>query len=156
MPKTEQLVKTVTTDDNGEQHTTWERKLVEENSILVLETPLGIITLPLGKVTVNGTRGKPKHKLYNGDIIKTGTKSRVEIKLVEGGGEVSEKWKVRIGETSEFVITTNNLRTAAKSFGIQQRNGNLYDTFAIGVAGVFSKGPTGKVRTPTAVAAIRG
>ena len=156
MPKTEKLVKNVTIDDNGERNITWETQMVDENPIEIPLPPIGIITLPLGKVFVNDRRGMPKHKLYNGDIIKTGTKSRVEIKLVEGGGEVSEKWKVRIGETSEFVITTNNLRTAAKSFGIQQRNGNLYDTFAIGVAGVFSKGPTGKVRTPTAVAAIRG
>ncbi len=155
MPKTEQLVKTVTTDDNGERQIIWETHMVEENTIRVLETPLGIITLPLGKVTVNGTKGKPKHKLYNGDIIKTGSKSRVEIKL-PSGGEVGERWKVRIGENSEFGITTNNLRTAAKSFGIQQKHGNLYDTFASGVAGVFSKGPTGKVRTPTAVAAIYG
>ena len=155
MPKTEQVVKTVTIDDNGERQIIWEPHMVEENTIRVLETPLGIITLPLGKVTVNGTKGKPKHKLYNGDIIKTGSKSRVEIKL-PSGGEVGERWKVRIGENSEFGITTNNLRTAAKSFGIQQKHGNLYDTFASGVAGVFSKGPTGKVRTPTAVAAIRG
>ncbi|MEO2084856.1 MAG: hypothetical protein ABGW65_04965 [Marinoscillum sp.] len=155
MPKIEKLVKNVTTDDNGERHITWETQMVEENPVQVPETPLGIITLPLGKVFVNDKRGMPKHKLYNGDIIKTGSKSRVEIKI-PSGGEVGERWIVRIGETSEFVITTNNLRTAAKSFGIQQRNGNLYDTFAGGVAGVFSSAPKGKVRTPTAVAAIRG
>jgi len=151
MPKTEQLVKTVTTDDNGEQHTTWERKLVEENSILVLETPLGIITLPLGKVTVNGTRGKPKHKLYKGDIIKTGSKSRVEIKL-PSGGEVGEQWKVRIGQNSEFGITRDNLGMAAQHHGIQQKHGNLYDVFKT----AFTETPKGNARTPTAVAAIRG
>jgi hypothetical protein len=152
MPKKEKLVKTVTTDDNGEQHTNWERQMVDENTIRVTETPLGIITLPLGKVSVNDTRGMLKHKLYNGDIIKTGSKSRVEIKLVEGGGEVGERWIVRIGETSEFAITTNNLKVAAKSFGIQQKNGNLYDAFKT----AFTETPKGKVRTPTAVAAIRG
>jgi hypothetical protein len=151
----EKIVKIITTDDSGKRHTNWETKIVDENLIEILLSPLGIITLPLGKVFVNDKRGMPKHKLYNGDIIKTGSKSRVEIKI-PSGGEVGERWIVRIGETSEFVITTNNLRTAAKSFGIQQRNGNLYDTFAGGVAGVFSSAPKGKVRTPTAVAAIRG
>ena len=152
MPKKEKLVKNVTIDDNGKRLITWERQMVEENPVRVPETPLGIITLPLGKVSVNDTRGMPKHKLYNGDIIKTGSKSRVEIKLVEGGGGVGEQWKVRIGQNSEFAITTNNLKVAAKSFGIQQKNGNLYDAFKA----VFTEIPQGTFRTPTSVAATRG
>lgn len=151
MPKTEKLVKNVTIDDNGERNITWETQMVEENPVRVPETPIGIITLPLGKVFVNDKRGMPKHKLYTDDIIKTGSKSRVEIKM-PSGGEVGEKWIVRIGENSEFLITPSNLKNAAKSFGIQQRNGNLYDVFGT----AFTEKPTSSIRTPTAVAAIRG
>ena len=103
----EKIVKIITTDDSGKRHTNWETKIVDENLIEILLSPLGIITLPLGKVFVNDKRGMPKHKLYNGDIVKTGSKSRVEIKI-PSGGEVGEKWIVRIGEQSEFVITSAN------------------------------------------------
>jgi|TARA_B100001964_G_scaffold218876_1_gene260355 hypothetical protein len=148
----EKIVKIITTDDSGKRHTNWETKIVDENLIEILLSPLGIITLPLGKVFVNDKRGMPKHKLYNGDIVKTGSKSRVEIKI-PSGGEVGEKWIVRIGEQSEFVITSANLKEAARNYGIAQyKDGNLYDTFET----AFTDKPIGKKRLPTAVAAIYG
>ncbi len=148
----EKIVKIITTDDSGKRHTNWETKIVDENLIEILLSPLGIITLPLGKVFVNDKRGMPKHKLYNGDIVKTGSKSRVEIKI-SSGGEVGEKWIVRIGEQSEFVITSANLKEAARNYGIAQyKDGNLYESFET----AFTDKPIGKKRLPTAVAAIYG
>jgi|TARA_B100001079_G_scaffold88880_2_gene76405 hypothetical protein len=148
----EKIVKIITTDDSGKRHTNWETKIVDENLIEILLSPLGIITLPLGKVFVNDKRGMPKHKLYNGDIVKTGSKSRVEIKI-PSGGEVGEKWIVRIGEQSEFVITSANLKEAARNYGIAQyKDGNLYESFET----AFTDKPIGKKRLPTAVAAIYG
>jgi len=147
----EKLVKRVEYDEKGNRHITWERKMVDENPVGILQPSLGMITLPLGRVFINDNRGRPKRQLFYGDIVKTLSKSRVEIKL-PSGGEVGEKWIVRIGENSEFVITGDNLKAAAKNFGIKQTNGNLYDAFK----SAFTETPKGKMRTPTAVAAIRG
>ena len=153
MPGIEQLVKNVTTDDNGERRVTWETQMVEENPVQVLETPIGIVILPLGKVFVNDKRGMPKHKLYTEDIIKTGSKSRVEIKILSGG-EVDEKHIVRVGEQSEFVVTTDNLRLMGKSHGGNVKRGGIW---VAAKAAFGTRDPNEPPhRLPTAVAAIAG
>ncbi len=155
----EKIVKIVTTDDKGRRHIRWERKLVEENPVEILVYPLAMVTLPLGNVQIlrnggeNYSKCKPNTKLYENDIIKTASKSRVEIKL-PSGGEVDEKHIVRVGEESEFVATTDNLRLMAKSYEGKVKQGGIWQsvTAAFGTRGPNEPPP----RLPTAVAAIIG
>jgi hypothetical protein len=151
MPKKEKMVKKVEYDEKGNRNITWVRQMVEVNPVTVPPVPLGMISLPLGRVFVNDNRGMPKRQLFHGDLVKTLPKSRVEIKL-PSGGEVGEEWIVRIGEQSEFLITRDNLEAAAENFGIQQKDRNLYEVFK----SAFGEKNTEGLRMPTAVAAIRG
>jgi hypothetical protein len=157
MPKKEQLVKIVTTDDKGRRHITWERQMVEENPVQVSETPLAIVTLPLGNVQIlrnggeNYSKCRHREKLYENDIIKTASKSRVEIKL-PSGGEVDEKHIIRVGEQSKFVVTADNLRLMGKSFEGTVKKGNVW----VAVKATFGQPEDVNTRMPTAVAAIAG
>ena len=158
MPKKEPLVKIVTTDDKVRRHIRWERQMVEENPIKLPENPLAIISLPLGRVTVirgeKELRGMPKQKLYENDIIKTGRKSRVEGKSIdgEGSGEVSERYRFRIGQESEFAVSTENIKMIIKDYEGSVKKGSIW--VAAKVAFGDQKGVA--YRMPTAVAAIRG
>ncbi len=147
-------------NSEGKEETHWESGAPASvvNPIKLPERHIGNINLPLGIVQVQEfntkgwTKARIKHKLFPGDIVKTGSKSRVEIKI-PSGGEVGEKWIVRIGEQSEFVITSANLKEAARNYGIAQyKDGNLYESFET----AFTDKPIGKKRLPTAVAAIYG
>jgi hypothetical protein len=134
MPKKEKLVKTVTTDDNGERHITWERQMVDENTIRVIEPPLGIITLPLGKVFIErrGTnhvkRCKVKEKVFSGDKLITKKKSRLAMRVPHlfGGGEF------RMGQEAELIVTAEYIKLASEKGGItrkQQKDFTMWGAF---------------------------
>ena len=156
MPKKEKLVKNVTIDDNGKRHITWERQMVEENPVRVPETPLGIITLPLGKVFIErrGTnhvkRCKVKEKVFSGDKLITKKKSRLAMRVPHlfGGGEF------RMGQEAEIIVTEEAIKLASEKGGItrkQQKEGTMWGTFKLLIT--IREAPAG---LPTSVAAIRG
>ena len=111
----------------------------------------GKISLPLGKVEVQATGGeawekaKPNRPVFEGDVIRTAPKSRAEITL-QGGG------KMRIGENSELELTAANVKPMAKNFSANLKKGNIF----VSAKAVFGEKKNVSVRTPTAVAAIRG
>ena len=111
----------------------------------------GKISLPLGKVEVQATGGeawekaKPNRPVFEGDVIRTAPKSRAEITL-QGGG------KMRIGENSELELTAANVKPMAKNFSANLKKGNIF----VSAKAVFGEKKSVSVRTPTAVAAIRG
>jgi hypothetical protein len=111
----------------------------------------GKISLPLGKVEVQsgGTgdwaKAKPNFPVKEGDIIRTLAKSRCEITLVGGG-------KVRIGENAELVLNTANVKPMEKNFNASLKRGNIW----VSAKAAFGEKKNVSVRTPTAVAAIRG
>ena len=155
MQKKEQLVKIVTTDDKGRRHIRWERQMVEENPVQVPETPLGIITLPLGKVYISGkeTYGvrpcKVKEKVFSGDKLITKSKSRLVMKVIDlfGGGEF------RMGQESEIIVSEESLKVGSQKGGItqkQQKEHTMWGTYK----GLTTRSAPSK--KPTAVAAIRG
>lgn len=115
------------------------------------ETQFGKITLPLGKVEVlaSGTdswqKAKPNRTVNVGDVIRTQAKSRCEIKLVGGG-------KIRIGENSELELNAANVKPMEKNFKANLKKGNAW----VSAKAAFGEKKNVSVRTPTAVAAIRG
>jgi hypothetical protein len=147
-------------NSEGIEETQWESDKPEPtvNPIRLPERHIGNINLTLGMVEVQEfntdvwKKARLKQKLFPGDIVRIGARARVEIKI-PSGGEVGEKWIVRIGEQSEFAITSANLKEAARNYGISQyKQGNLYESFET----AFTDKPIGKKRLPTAVAAIYG
>jgi hypothetical protein len=111
----------------------------------------GKISLPLGKVEVQAAGGeawekaKPNRPVFEGDVIRTAPKSRAEITL-QGGG------KVRIGENSELELTAANVKPMTKNFSANLKKGNIF----VSARAAFGEKKSVSVRTPTAVAAIRG
>lgn len=110
----------------------------------------GKISLPLGMVEVKSgdadwIRAKPKMPINEKDIVRTKAKSRCEITLTGGG-------KVRIGENSELEITAASVKPMAKDFGANLNKGNVW----VAAKAAFGEKKSVAIRTPTAVAAIRG
>jgi hypothetical protein len=111
----------------------------------------GKISLPLGKVEVQSggagdwAKAKPNFPVKEGDIIRTLAKSRCEITLVGGG-------KVRIGENAELVLSAANVKPMEKNFSASLKKGNIW----VSAKAAFGEKKNVSVRTPTAVAAIRG
>ena len=111
----------------------------------------GKISLPLCKVEVQSggagdwVKAKPNFPVSEGDIIRTLAKSRAEITLIGGG-------KVRIGENSELVLNKANVKPMEKNFNASLKKGNIW----VSAKASFGEKKNVSVRTPTAVAAIRG
>ncbi|HBN45924.1 MAG TPA: FecR family protein [Candidatus Marinimicrobia bacterium] len=111
----------------------------------------GKISLPLGKVEVQVAGGdawekaKPNRPVFEGDVVRTAAKSRAEITL-QGGG------KVRIGEKSELELTAANVKPMTKNFSANLKKGNVF----VSAKAAFGEKKNVQLRTPTAVAAIRG
>ena len=109
------------------------------------------MTLPLGRVQVQkgGTgafkKAMPRMPIHEKDIVKTLAKSRCEITLVGGG-------KLRIGQNSELEITEANVKPMEKNFGATLKKGDVW----VAAKAAFGEKKNVAVRTPTAVAAIRG
>ncbi len=116
-----------------------------------LAAEFGKITLPLGKVEVlaagseDWSRAMPRQALQVNDQIRTAAKSRCEITLTGGG-------KVRIGENSELVLTAANVKPMTKNFNATLKKGNAW----VSAKAAFGEKKNVSIRTPTAVAAIRG
>ena len=116
-----------------------------------LAAEFGKITLPLGKVEVltagseDWSRAMPRQALNVNDQIRTATKSRCEITLTGGG-------KVRIGENSDLVLTEANVKPMVKNFNATLKKGNAW----VSAKAAFGEKKNVSIRTPTAVAAIRG
>ena len=115
------------------------------------KTEFGKITLPLGMVEVQSkggndwTRAKVRQPVFAGDMVRTKLKARAEITL-NGGG------KLRISENSELELTTANVKPMAKDFNANLNKGNVW----VAAKAAFGETKNVAVRTPTAVAAIRG
>ena len=111
----------------------------------------GKISLPLGRVQVQKggigefKRAMPRMSIQEKDVIKTLAKSRCEITLAGGG-------KLRIGENSELEITEANVKPMEKNFGATLKKGDAW----VAAKAAFGEKKNVAVRTPTAVAAIRG
>jgi hypothetical protein len=120
-------------------------------TLVVADQPFGKITLPLGKVDLQNsleggwTRARPNQPVFEGNIIRTLQKSRCEITLTGGG-------KVRIGEQSELVLNQVSVRPMVKNFSANLKRGNIW----VSAKAAFGEKKNISVRTPTAVAAIRG
>lgn len=113
-------------------------------------TTFGKITLPLGTVQVqkpggDAVKAKPNMNVFAEETIITGARSRCEITLTGGG-------KVRIGENSELVLTSANIEPMKKEFNANLNKGNVW----VAAKAAFGEKKEVSVRTPTAVAAIRG
>ena len=87
----------------------------------------------------------PRMPILEKDIVKTLAKSRCEITLVGGG-------KLRIGQNSELEITEANVKPMEKNFGATLKKGDVW----VAAKAAFGEKKNVAVRTPTAVAAIRG
>ena len=111
----------------------------------------GKITLPLGIVEVQSkggndwTRAKVRQPVFAGDKVRTKPKARAEITL-NGGG------KLRIGENSELELTSASVSPMAKDFNANLNQGSVW----VAAKAAFGEKKNVSVRTPTAVAAIRG
>jgi len=119
-------------------------------SFLSAKQVFGKITLPLGKVEVSLSEGtwekaKPNQKVYEGNVIRTQARSRCEITLTGGG-------KVRISEKSELELNEADVKPMAKSFNANLKKGNVW----VSAKAAFGEKKSINLRTPTAVAAIRG
>ena len=90
-------------------------------------------------------RAIPRMSIHEKDIVKTLAKSRCEITLVGGG-------KLRIGQNSELEITEANVKPMEKNFGATLKKGDVW----VAAKAAFGEKKNVAVRTPTAVAAIRG
>ena len=130
------------------------RILILARSVITIafgQKEFGKITLPLGRVQVQkgGTgafkKALPRMSIKEKDVIKTLAKSRCEISLVGGG-------KLRIGENSELEITEANVKPMEKNFGATLKKGDVW----VAAKAAFGEKKNIAVRTPTAVAAIRG
>jgi hypothetical protein len=114
------------------------------------QQPFGKITLPLGKVEILNSEGKwlkarPNQKVFEGNTLKTLARSRCELTLTGGG-------KIRIGENSELELNEADVKPMAKSFNANLKKGNVW----VSAKAAFGEKKNIAVRTPTAVAAIRG
>ena len=111
----------------------------------------GIITLPLGRVEVQKAgsdqwkKAGVKQPVYVNDKIRTRAKSRAEISLTGGG-------KMRIGEKSELELLQADVMGMKKDYNANLKKGNVWVSAKAG----FGEKKNVAVRTPTAVAAIRG
>ncbi len=111
----------------------------------------GKVSFPLGDVQVqaapadNWAKATMNHEMFVGDKIKTAEKSRAEITL-NGGG------KFRIGEKSEVLLTEAKITGLKKDFGATVSRGQVW----VAAKAAFGETKNVAVRTPTAVAAIRG
>lgn len=109
----------------------------------------GKITLPLGMVEVKDNaewkRAKPNQPVYQGNTIRTKGRSRCEITLTGGG-------KIRIGEKSELELNEADVKPMAKTFNADLKKGNVW----VSAKAAFGEKKNINMRTPTAVAAIRG
>ena len=119
-------------------------------NFIIAQQPFGKISLPLGKVDVSTaenkwSRAKPNQLVFEGNVIRTQVKSRCEITLTGGG-------KIRIGEKSELELNEADVKPMAKSFNANLRKGNVW----VSAKAAFGEKKNIAVRTPTAVAAIRG
>tara|TARA_Y100001936_G_scaffold43531_1_gene42331 strand:+ start:335 stop:1096 length:762 start_codon:yes stop_codon:yes gene_type:complete len=120
-------------------------------SFAFAQKEFGKVTLPLGRVQVQkgGTgafkKAMPRMPIHEKDIVKTLAKSRCEITLVGGG-------KLRIGQNSELEITEANVKPMEKNFGATLKKGDVW----VAAKAAFGEKKNVAVRTPTAVAAIRG
>jgi len=114
-------------------------------------TPFGKITLPLGSVSIKSSptqtweKVKPNRKVFVNDVIKTAGKSRCEISLIGGG-------KVRIGENSELELNSASIKPMEKKFDAHLKKGSVW----VSAKAAFGEKKNISVRTPIAVAAIRG
>lgn len=114
-------------------------------------TEFGKITLPLGIVEVQSaggtdwTRAKVRQPVFAGDKVRTKPKSRAEITL-NGGG------KVRIAENSELELNEASVTPMKKDFNANLSKGKVW----VAATAAFGEKKNVAVRTPTAVAAIRG
>jgi len=120
------------------------------STALFSQQPFGKISLPLGKVELSTTsnkwtRAKPNQPVFEGNIIRTQAKSRCEITLTGGG-------KVRIGENSELELNEVDVKPMSKNFNANLKKGNVW----VSAKAAFGEKKNIAVRTPTAVAAIRG
>ena len=118
--------------------------------IIFSQQPFGKITLPLGKVEISNSKGnwvkaRPNQKVYEGNTLKTSAKSRCELTLTGGG-------KIRIGENSELELNEADVKPMAKNFNANLKKGNVW----VSAKAAFGEKKNIAVRTPTAVAAIRG
>ena len=119
-------------------------------NFIIAQQPFGKISLPLGKVDVSTaenkwSRAKPNQPVFEGNVIRTQAKSRCEITLTGGG-------KVRIGEKSELELNEADVKPMAKNFNANLKKGNIW----VSAKAAFGEKKNIAVRTPTAVAAIRG
>ena len=119
-------------------------------NFIIAQQPFGKISLPLGKVDVSTaenkwSRAKPNQPVFEGNVIRTQVKSRCEITLTGGG-------KLRIGEQSELELNEADVKPMAKSFNANLKKGNIW----VSAKAAFGEKKNIAVRTPTAVAAIRG
>ncbi|MEE9167317.1 MAG: FecR family protein [Candidatus Neomarinimicrobiota bacterium] len=111
----------------------------------------GKITLPLGIVNVreagksDWTRAKVKHTVFVKDVVQTKAKSRAEITLTGGA-------KVRMGESSELELNEANVKPLQKDFNANLNKGKIW----VSARAAFGEKKNVTIRTPTAVAAIRG
>ncbi len=126
------------------------RILIFSSILSAAGQPFGKISLPLGKVqfkteTTDWARAKPNLKVFEGNSIRTQAKSRCEITLTGGG-------KVRIGENSELELNEASVKPMVKNFSANLKRGNVF----VSAKAAFGEKKNIAVRTPTAVAAIRG
>ena len=126
------------------------RILIFSSILSAAGQPFGKISLPLGKVqfkteTTDWARAKPNQKVFEGNSIRTQAKSRCEITLTGGG-------KVRIGENSELELNEASVKLMVKNFSANLKRGNVF----VSAKAAFGEKKNIAVRTPTAVAAIRG
>jgi len=111
----------------------------------------GKITLPLGTVQVQSAgksdwlKAKVRHPVFVKDRVQTKAKSRAEIMLTGGA-------KVRIGENSELELTEANVKPLQKDFKANLNKGKIW----VSAKAAFGEKKNVVIRTPTAVAAIRG
>jgi len=119
-------------------------------NFIIAQQPFGKITLPLGKVDVSTaenkwSRAKPNQPVFEGNVIRTQVKSRCEITLTGGG-------RLRIGEQSELELNEADVKPMSKNFNANLKKGNVW----VSAKAAFGEKKNIAVRTPTAVAAIRG
>jgi hypothetical protein len=110
----------------------------------------GKISLPLGKVQFKSEssdwkKAKPNQPVFEGTVIRTQAKSRCEIILTGGG-------KIRLGENSELELNDADVKPMVKNFNANLKKGNIW----VSAKAAFGEKKNIAIRTPTAVAAIRG
>ena len=123
--------------------------LIFTTLLVAADQPFGKISLPLGKVEFKSDtdwiRAKPNQPVFQGNMIRTQAKSRCEITLTGGG-------KVRIGENSELELNEADVKPMVKNFNANLKKGNVW----VSAKAAFGEKKNIAIRTPTAVAAIRG